>query len=316
MRVWAGAVAAVVLVSGCGTAVAAAGHGAAAQTASAGRVIVNHGPAAGTRAQATAIARRLLAVLPLPAGTRDAGRRPVPQGMSAPAAPPGDWLVLTRLLVAPGSPGQLKAYLLAHAPRGATVSFFASQTFGEPEVTGITFDLPGPRGIETAELGFQLQRLSSASTLVYADAFVIWYPPRSAAEQLTASDFRAVTVTANTVSPGAPNARHISRTFTQRAVIARLAEFVDGLPAAPYYAVPCPLMSSYSLRFAATPHHASVVVSSLSCVADAVTAGGVDQPPLWDSPPRLAVLARQLLGPDGALHSREDLGPHRVLNPS
>jgi hypothetical protein len=306
MRVWAGAVAAVVLMSGCGTAFAGTVGGS--PTATVGRVIVHDGAPGGSRAEATAIARRLLAVLPLPAGTRDAGRRPVPPGMSAPAAPPGDWLVLTRLLVAPGSPGQLKAYLLAHAPRGATVSFSASQTFGEPEVTGITFDLPGPRGIETVELGFQLQRLSSASTLVYADAFVVWYPPRSAAEQLTASDFRAVTVTADTVSPGAPNARHISRTFTQRAVIAMLTGFVDSLPAAPYYAVPCPLMSSYSLRFMPAHHHARVVVSSLSCVADSVTVGGADQPALWDSPPRLAVLAQRLLGLSARLSSGARLG--------
>jgi hypothetical protein len=126
--------------------------------------------------------------------------------------------------------------------------------------------------------------------------FVVWYPPRSAAEHLSASAFRSVTVTVIQNTPGS-SGQHVSKTITQRTVIAKLIAVIDGLPAAPVYAVPCPLMDTYSLRFSPARQHGAVVtVASLSCVADSVTVGGADQPGLWDSPAQLQPLAVRLAG--------------------
>ena len=298
MRAWTWVVLASLSLSGCGTAVAATSTTSAnsAPSAHAPANTERQRPAAGSRTEAIALARRLIERLPLPPGTVPAGKRPVPEGMrDLPGVPGNDWVILTRLLAAPGQPDKLSAYLRQHHPRGANVTTGSSSLFGETTLD-VTFDVPAPSGIATAEIGFQMQRLTGSTSLIYAYALVVWYPPRSKAEHLSAGAFRSVTVSVNLNNSGAQG-RHVSRTFTQRSVIAKLAAVIDGRPAAPYYAVPCPLFSTYSLSFhPARQRGAAVTVASLSCVAASVTVGGAGQPPLWDSPPRLGPLAFQVLG--------------------
>jgi hypothetical protein len=133
--------------------------------------------------------------------------------------------------------------------------------------------------------------LADDDTLIRADAGVSWFPPRSAAEQLTAASFRSVTVTATEMFP---RPRTATRTFTSPVVIARLVALVNSLPATPYpdvAAMSCaPGSTVYRLGF--TP---GVVIYAGGCGAsDAITVNGKEQPRLWD----LGVLtaaARQLL---------------------
>ena len=56
-------------------------------------------------------------------------------------------------------------------------------------------------------------------------------------------------------------------------------------------------MSRYTLRFTARDTNGpAMVVSTVECGTDAITANGKPQPGLWDTHARLAVMARQLLG--------------------
>src|SRR5579872_922458 len=176
MRAWAGVVLAGLVLSGCGTAVAATGGGARWTATGGGQQAERTprgGPTAGSRAEAAGLAKRLLARLPLPPGTVSAGKRSVPEGMrDLPGAPGGDWAIQTRLLVAPGQPDVVSAYLQRHHPRGASVTTGSSDMFGE-RTLDVNFEVRAPAGIQLAELGFQIQKLTSTTSLVYADAFVV-----------------------------------------------------------------------------------------------------------------------------------------------
>ena len=155
-------------------------------------------------------------------------------------------MLRSRLLAAPAQVGAVRAFLLAHRQHGAQVSSYQTGLYGPPDTTWLTFDLTRP-GYQTTELGFGLLPVPGGKTLVKEYAFVVWYPPRSAAEHIDPAGFGSVTATADVVDPGKP-ARHLTRTLSSRAVIARLASALNALPAAPFYAVPCPDFSTYSRR--------------------------------------------------------------------
>ena len=191
----------------------------------------------GTRAQAQALARRLLAELSFPPGTKPAHVRSLPPLLPAP----------------------------------------------EP-------------GIDAAQVSVGIAAYSGTATLVTAYAYATWLPARTAAEHLDPFGFRAVTVGEDRLIP---SSRQVTRTFTDPAVIARLAAFVNGLPPAAeltgrsYAAV----FSRYTLRFTARDANGpAAVVSTVGCGTDAITVNGKPQPGLWDTHARLAAMARQLLG--------------------
>src|SRR5439155_12284823 len=84
-----------------------------------------------------------------------------------------------------------------------------------------------------------------------------WLPSRTAAEHLEPASIRAVTISADQL---APKPRHLIRTFTSAAVIARLAAFLNRRPPAPTAALaglscPAPLVS-FRLQFMATGRQA------------------------------------------------------------
>jgi hypothetical protein len=147
-------------------------------------------------------------------------------------------------------------------------------------------------GLTNAELGTAAMPSAGGDTLIRADASVSWFPPRSAAEQLTAARFGSVTVTATEMFP---RPRTVTRTFTSPVVIGRLAALVNNLPATPYpdvAAMSCAAGGTvYRLGF--TP---GVIIYAGGCGgSDAVTVNGKDQPRLWDLGGVLTAVARQLL---------------------
>jgi hypothetical protein len=88
-------------------------------------------------------------------------------------------------------------------------------------------------------------------SLMRVDAYVSWYPSRTAAEHIDAINYRAVAVTAR-VRLRRTVIRTFRRTFTRRPAVAMMAAIVNRLSARPDVVRLCPLTSSaptYSLVF-------------------------------------------------------------------
>jgi hypothetical protein len=85
-----------------------------------------------------------------------------------------------------------------------------------------------------------------------ADAQVIWYPRRSAAEFVQLRQVRVAIVTAVLLNP---KPHSVTRLIRSRPVVARLARLLNGMHAAPAPgAMSCPEISAmYRVAFAASP---------------------------------------------------------------
>lgn len=292
---------AAVLLAGCGSAFAGSPRHAGpaepgAQTLS--RARAGGGPRPGSRAEALAYGRHLLTLPVLPPGTRAArkGQR-VPAEISSPAPPfAKDLVSLARPLVTPGTPAQVQAYLLAHAPKGAEKSWGQLGAPGAPSAWDVGFFLPTPReGIYLGQLEVTIAPTASRSSVVNETAFVIWFPPRSPAENLlNPAGYRSVTITADVVYP---RTRQVTRTFSG-ITATRLLMFLGGQQAAPDDApVSCPMRGAdFTLAFRpANPRTPAVKVTTYGCWADDIWFNGVRQPALWDMG-TLYSMAAHLLG--------------------
>ena len=286
MRSFLAAAAAAVLLTGCGTALSqpGAGHsGDRPHTA----VVVN-----GSRAEAQAYVRHLMAELSLPAGSEPAHLTSLPQIVRARAPGTPGWAGASRILIVPGQPLAVLQRISAHAPFNEPVIYSAT-----PVLSSTIVQAPGP-GVDAVILDLAVQAHSRTTTLVGAYAFAAWLPYRTAAEHLEPASFRAVTISADQL---VPRAHQVTRTFTSAAVIARLAAFLNGRPPAPTAALagvscPAPLVS-FTLRFTAAGRQApAVAVSTADCMVDAITVNGRQQPSLWDTAGGLESMARKLLG--------------------
>jgi hypothetical protein len=137
-----------------------------------------------------------------------------------------------------------------------------------------------PAGIYTAQLVYTIAPDAVGGSVLRADAQIIIYPARSAAEYLNPADIRSVTASHTAPDPA-------SRTITSRPEIARLARLVDAEHAFPLglvFSCPAEFPPSYQLTF--TPVSASqptVVIDPGNCMGDGVFAGGVRQPGLVDA---------------------------------
>jgi hypothetical protein len=255
-------------------------------------------PAAGTAAEAAAEANRLLAGLVLPPGARRLPEHPVPGAVSAPGQNLGTGFDRYRIFSLPVSMDAAAQFVQAHLPAGLTSGGTGSGSGGGLQYDEVTAD-PAPRavpsGIYTAQLVYTIAPDPSGGSLLRADAQVIIYPPRSAAEYLDPADIRSVTVSHTAPDP-------VSRTITSRAEIARLAGLVDGEHAFPLgLALSCPaeFPPSYQLTFTpASATRPTLVIDPGNCLGDGVFADGVRQPTLQDDG-LLAVAQRLLPGPRG-----------------
>jgi hypothetical protein len=257
-------------------------------------------PASGTTAEAEAEARHLLDVLVLPPGARRLPETPVPSAVSAPAQNLGTGLDRYRIFGLPMSMGAAQQFVQAHVPAGLTSAGTGWGSDGDgPEYYEVTANVAlraMPAGIYAAQLVYTIAPDPDGGSLLRADAQIIIYPARSAAEYLDPADIRSVTVSHTAPGP-------VSRTITSRAEIARLARLVDSEHAFPLglvFSCPAEFPPSYQLTF--NPVSASrptVVVDPGSCLADGVVAGGVRQPALQDAG-LLSVTERLLPRPKGA----------------
>jgi len=290
MRSWLAAVAvstaAAILMAGCASGPGGPGPGPR---------IVTSSRVHGTKAQAMALARHLLAELSFPPGTKPVHARSLPSLLRDYQGPGAGWAGGQEILVAPGNPRSVLERLDAHVP-------FSTPTRYGPAVptwSGVLLPAPEP-GIDAAQVSVGIAAYSGTTTLVIAHAYATWLPARTAAEHLDPFSFRAVTVGEDRLIP---SSRQVTRTFTDPAVIVRLAAFVNGLPPAPALtARSCAaVLSRYTLRFTARDTNGpAMVVSTVECGTDVITVNGKPQPGLWDTHARLAAMARELLGSGGA----------------
>ena len=286
MRSWLAAVA-----LATATAIVLAGCAAGPAGPRPGTGIATSSRANGTRAQAMALARHLLAELSFPPGTKPAHVTSLPPLLRGHQGPGPGWAGCQEILVVPGNPRSALERLDAHAPFSTPTRYGSAL----PTWSGTLLPAPEP-GIDAAQVSVGIAAYSGSTTLVAAYAYATWLPARTAAEHLDPSGFRAVTVGEDRLIP---SSREVTRTSTDPAVIARLAAFVNGLPPAPaLIGRSCAVVfSRYTLRFTARDANGpAVVVSTVECGTDGITVNGKPQPGLWDTHARLAAMARQLLG--------------------
>jgi len=311
MRVIAAGLAVMAGLAGCGSVPyrpAAAGGQAGARTGTTSARTRTGVPPAGTPARAKALALRLLSELVLPAGTRRLPARPVPSALSEPAqgmamAAGGTGVDLYRLFRLPMSMAAAQQYERAHRPAGLAFSGigWGSQR-GVPTDDMLTADVPPrtmPPGIDTAALVYTIVPQAGGGSLLRADAQVVFFPPRSAAEYLDPAGIRSVTVSTTGPHP-------VSRIITSRPEIARLARLLDGLHALPLgFSYGCPAhFGGYRLTFTPVSARRPVVVAEpTNCNSVGIVADGVSQPTLMGN--ALYSIAERLLPPAGVT-SRPD----------
>lgn len=281
------------VVAGCGTATAP-GTGT--------RHVVTVQNRGGPRAKADAYARQLLARLRLPGHAHRLPWPARPLRPLRPLLPAGlrevtDRHVLYRLNQPAAA---VNRYLAAHTPAGMRAGDAGhSGTVSTTTAYFVDYN-PAvlPAWIFEATLATAVVHATGGRSLVRVDAQVAWYPPRSAAEHVVASRYRAVTATAPTHWTGAP--RPVSRTFSAPAVVAGLAALVNGWPAMPDIVINCPAITAastlYRLMFVpASPRWPTISIASDGCLSTGVKVGGRSQPAL-DDRGRLVIALRRLLG--------------------
>jgi len=118
-------------------------------------------------------------------------------------------------------------------------------------------------------------------------------PPRTAAQRLDPASFSMVTVHYKE-SDGVRIS--IAKQIRSRAVIARLASIVNGLPAAKPADANCPAASvSYQMMFTGTGSAPDTTVTTRSCPADRISRGGKLRQPLWDKSGTVAAEVKRLM---------------------
>jgi len=231
-------------------------------------------PSADSRAGATAYARRLLASLRLPPGARKLPWPARPPAGLAPATPGiGSDMTDLKVLYRLSQPMSVTAsFLLAHHPAGTTLdgSGVGSQS-GTVTSQGADFTAARlPDGIFSAELNTAITPAPGGGSLVRADAFVAWYPPRGTARRINPAGYTAVIIRwqhSHSVTV---------RTLTSRHSVRYFAGLYNGLHGAPEISVRGCLLGgpgAYQIVFSPAHGQPRVVVSPV-CLFVKVSIGG------------------------------------------
>jgi hypothetical protein len=284
MRAFLACVAAAVLLTGCGAALAQPEAGRSGSQPRTTAVVT------GSRAQAQAYVRHAMAELSLPAGTEPAHLRVLPEMMRDQAPGTTGWAGASRILIVPGQPLAVLQRISGHAPYSQPVTYSAT-----PVQSSTLLAAPEP-GLDAAVLDLAVQAYSRTTTLVGAYAFASWLPYRTAAEHLNPALFSAVTIVKDQLLHGKQ-----SRTFISAAVISRFAAFLNGRSPAQLSAVggmscPPPVVT-YAVRFMPRDGDGPVVTTSAGCGTIAIGVNGEPQPSLWDTDGGLDAIASAVFGP-------------------
>jgi hypothetical protein len=283
--------AAIALVSAAGAqpAQASGGQPSAARPTPAAAQGEQAAPPSGTRAESRRLARRLLARVVLPAGARVYHGKHVPAPLRGPAGEiVADHSVdVHKVFAERQSLRRTFEFLTHHHPAGLS-SDGTGETYKlehgrrvvlEEDVTYV----PDRIGRDFSAIAVTVEVTSTARghSMSRADVQVLWYPPRSAAEHLTARDFRAVRIHAWIYGK---NESQVTRTFRQQAIIGKLARVLNSRPASPGGWESCPLITeTYELTFVPVRSHAEVTVDVSGCFEYDVTVAGHVEPALVDN---------------------------------
>jgi hypothetical protein len=291
------AAAVILLATGC--AGGSAGSGGSGGSGGQVKTLAVGGTAAGpttiTRQRADALARSLLTRALLPRGARARSGRP-PAALTQPSTtelgkPSAEF---HRLWTVAEPMNSVYRFWSGHAPAGmAWNGSGQGSDHGTIIQESVSYGLKQlPAGVSAVSLTMTVAPAGAYASVIRADAQVIWYPARSAAEYIPAG-IHVVTVTASALNS---RPHTVTKTVTSRSVIARLAAMLNGAYAMPRGSVfSCPLESfTYRLAFAksagATPY---LVASDTSCTGLQITAGGRGQPDL-EAPPGLQNLVQSI----------------------
>ena len=161
------------------------------------------------------------------------------------------------------------------------------------EVSDMVLSLPA--GIAGAQVILTVVPATSGGSLLRADAQVIWYPSRSAAEYIDPARYHVLSITV-WIAGRRPQTVH--KVVTSQAFIARLAETLDRMSAEPQGVVACPAdFEDYQLSFSVSRRSRPVVVvrtTESGCGGAQVTVDGRAQPALADHG-TVAALVRQVV---------------------
>jgi hypothetical protein len=177
------------------------------------------------KAAAEAVARELLGELPLPEGAVQVASEPALEGG---VSHPGSLqLVETeRYWQLPGEPEAVAAWIRAHIPAGARVSYTGDG--GGPGVirffAAFRFPVSEPEVISSEELFFEVTA-AEGGTALRADGQVIWALPRAASEHIPAG-VSAISVRA---TASVPTPVSVSQTISAAASVERVIALIEGL---------------------------------------------------------------------------------------
>ncbi len=283
-----------VLAGACGT--AGAGRLAPRSRTPIGtRVAV---PPGGSPAEARAVGRRVLGALILPPGSHRIPPRSQPPRSEMIGG--RDVIDVSRFYWLPLSENAAFTFLQHHVPAGTEVSGTGSG--GSFMAVQYSLKAPPP-GLEKFNMLLATLAVGpNGGTLVRADAEVIWYPRRSAAEYLPPAGYRSVTVMAAFTGRLGLAQPRITRVFTSQAVIARLARLLDGMHATAARIGNCPaILPRFRIEFVprrrGNSRAAPVLVGPAGCGGEVITADGRPQPILEDiGSMRLFAVVGPLLG--------------------
>jgi hypothetical protein len=190
----------------------------------------------------------------------------------------------------------LAGYLRAHRPAGLRFQGFGQVRSGGQIYSEVTtfFLRPLPAGIQSAQLTLEIAPAGRNAATLRADGEVIWYPPRSATEYLAAARLHAVTIAASFLNPKPHTVR---RTFTSPSVVARLARYLNSLPATPGGLMGCPMVSTtYAVTFRYSAGARPYLTASVGgCGTVGILVNGRAQPGLADPTGLIARAAQAAL---------------------
>jgi hypothetical protein len=258
-------------------------------------------PPAGSRAEAVALAGSLLSRLILPPGASRLPHAPLPPSLAESAYGNGDVtpsLDQYQLFALAQPMSAAAAFLAAHVPpglgNGGTGWSGQDGRVTEMDVTYLAHQVPA--GIAGAQLVLTVVPAASGRSLLRADAQVIWYPPRSAAEYIDPARYHALSITV-WISGRHPHTVH--QVVTSQAFIAKLAGALNRMQAEPLGPVSCPaIFAEYQLSFSVSRTSRPVVVVSANetgCGGAGITVNGHQQPPLTDDGAEVATLTDQVV---------------------
>jgi len=281
------------LAAACG---AAPGPGALGKAAGVTLARAHRIPRADSRAGATAYARRLLVSLRLPPGARKLPWPARPPAGLTPAMPGiGSDMVDLKVLYRLSQPMSVTAgFLLAHHPAGTTLAG-SGQGSQDGTVTSQFADFTLarlPAGIFSAELNTAIMPGTGGGSLVRADAFVAWFPPRGTARRIDPAGYRAVIVR------WLHGYSVTARTLTSGNEVAHFAALYNGLHGAPDVRTSCPeaMLGSgrneYQIVFSPARGQPRVVVSPTTCMVVEVSIGGRQTSALYPATAMLSAAER------------------------